>query len=106
MKDAKNAFAALARQAERGDAAARAQLERDLIPIVRRVIGNGAATSRLDRRIQDETRRWEAGVADQDQLVRRVAHSLCASVIARMRPAVNADQTTAETIVSDRRRSA
>jgi hypothetical protein len=111
MNHASNAFAALVQQAGRGDAEARTQMERDLTPIVRRVIQNGAGTSHLDRRILDEARHCEAGAqADQDQLVRRVAQSLCLSVIAQLRPAASGARLTAETIASsakpDRRRSA
>jgi hypothetical protein len=111
MNHAKNAFAALAQQAGRGDPGARTQMERDLIPIVRRVIHNGAGTSSLDRRILEEARCCEADAqADQDQLIRRIAHRLCCSVLAQMRPAASAERLTAETIASfanpDRRRSA
>jgi hypothetical protein len=100
MNHAKNAFSALAQRAQRGDAGARKLMERDLILIVRRVIHNGAGTSSLDRRILDEARRCEADVqADQDQLICRVARSLCASVIAQMRPA-SVERPTAETIAN------
>jgi hypothetical protein len=101
MSQAKNAFSTLAQQAGRGDANARKQMERDLIPIVRRVIRNGVGTSGLDRRILDEARRWQTGArADQDHLIGRVVHSLCTSVIAQTRPAARGDRPTAETIGS------
>ncbi len=112
MNPAKNAFSALAQQARRGDAGApQKQMERELILIVRRVIQHGAGTSSLDRRILEEARYCEADAqADQSQLIRRVAHNLCSSVIARMGPAARAEHVTAETIASfsnpDRRRSA
>jgi hypothetical protein len=101
MSQTKNAFSTLAKQAGRGDADARTQMERDLIPIVRRVIQNGVGNSNLDRRILDEARRWEAGArADRDQLIGRVVHSLCSSVIAQVRPAVSGGRLSAETIAT------
>ncbi len=63
MSKSTNVFSTLVQKAGRGDADARKQMEHDLIPIVRRVIQNGVGTSRLDRRILDEARRWEVGAA-------------------------------------------
>jgi hypothetical protein len=111
MRDTRNVFSALAQQAGRGDTGARNQMERDLLPIVRRVIHNGTGTSRLERRILDEACRWDVGApADRDELIRRIVRSLCSSVIAQLPPAASAEHVTAETIVSfgnpDLRRSA
>lgn len=101
MNPAHRAFSALVQQARHGDAGARSQMERDLIPIVRRVIQKGAATSGLDRRILDEAHRWQAAAhADQDQLIGHVAHSLCCCVIAQMRPAASPERPAAETVAS------
>jgi hypothetical protein len=101
MNQTKNAFSTLGQQAGRGDASARMQMERDLIPIVRRVIRHGVGTSSLDRRILDEARRWETDErADQDHLIGRVVHSLCASVIAQMRPASSGKRLATETVAN------
>src|SRR5215831_2476721 len=86
MRHSKSNFAALAIQAGRGDDYARQQLERDLAHVVRRVIQNGHAISPLDRRILLEADRHPDARSDQDALVRRVASSLCSSVIAAQRP--------------------
>lgn len=100
MNHSSNNVPKVIEQARRGDPDARGQMERDLVPIVRRVIRGGGAASHLDRRILDEAGRWQDFSADQDQLIRSVARSLCAAVFANLHPGGGNRRPSDETLAN------
>ena len=112
MNRSKNPFAILADHAAHGDPNAKSQLRQELEPemvhIVRQTLRAGLANTPMKRRILAEARRLAEDAtpvssADRELLIRKVARNLCFSVAAHLRPRLEDDHMTAETVVSERR---
>jgi hypothetical protein len=95
MNQSQNIFTELANRAGKGDLAAKNQLhnqlEHQMVHIVRLTLRKRNEQTSLDRHIIAEARRRGLGDdlesrEDRDELLRMMAHDVCAWVMARLRP--------------------
>lgn len=99
MNQASQFFSDLARRAGAGDIAAQAELESDVMSIVRQILRGGGADSYLERRILHEVKRQKPQQG-ADELAHGVAHKLCSNLAAAMSARAPDSVRPEETVVS------